>query len=316
MHRTNSKNFQTSGRAIGLAAASTTFDKKRFDRGILRFTEWGYPVQVDDRVYGKFRSFAGSDQDRAGVILSLLKDKNVGTIWCARGGYGATRLLELLDKGGAPALLRRDPKLLFGYSDVTALHLYWFKRAGLPSFHSPMPAGTAWPKAPARVQKLLQQALSGTLPIGKNSYTHSWNTKLLQKGKAAEGTLIGGNLTLLMNLIGTPWMPDLKGKILFLEDVAEPPYRVDRMLTHLHNAGALKGVKAVLLGDFEADVVYEKPDEKRYVKEIFRERFPKTLIVDKLPVGHGKLNDPLPLGVKVAVSTDGKITLLGQPVRA
>jgi muramoyltetrapeptide carboxypeptidase len=305
---------ESTTRAIGIAAVSSFFDKKRLERGLKRFSQWGYPVHVDDRIHERHRGLAGSDASRAAVLLSLLRDKNIGTVWCARGGFGATRLLKMLDEAGAPGLLKRDPKLLFGYSDVTALHLYWHKRAGLPSFHSPMPAGTAWQKLPSRVDKQLQLALRGELPIGRESYTHAWNTKVLQGGKNVAGVLLGGNLTLLMNLIGTPWMPDLRGKILFLEDIAEAPYRVDRMLTHLENAGALAGLKAVLLGDFDADVVFETPAERKYTKEIFRERFKKIPVIYNLPVGHGEKNEVLPLGVRVGVSSSGRITLLEQPV--
>ena len=121
-----------------------------------------------------------------------------------------------------------------------------------------------------------------------------------------------------MDLIGTPWQPDLRGAILFLEDCAERPYQVDRMLTHLANAGMLKGLRGVLLGDFETDVVYKEKGERKYWKELFLERFAplKVPVLEKLPVGHGRENEPLPLGVKAAISKTGRLLLLEQPIEA
>lgn len=313
MRRTISKE-NTASRWVGIAATSTLIDGKLFASGLERFAKWGVPVRVDERVQKRFRSFAGDDENRAEGFLSLLRDRNVGTIWCARGGYGATRLLSRLDKARAPALLRRDPKLLVGFSDVTALHLYVHQRTGLPSLHAPMPATPSWQKLTPRTDRLLRQTLSGALPIGRESHTRDWNTRFLSRAQAAEGVILGGNLTLLVNLIGTPWQPDLRGALLFLEDCAEAPYRVDRMLAHLENAGMLKGIRGILLGDFEADVAYREPKEKTYWKEIFLERFAHVPVLTKLPVGHGKKNEPLPLGVKAAIGRDGKLSLLARPV--
>jgi muramoyltetrapeptide carboxypeptidase len=251
-------------------------------------------------------------------LLRLLRDPSVGTIWCARGGYGSTRLLQRLDKGGAPKLMARDPKLLLGYSDVTGLHLYFYHHLKMPSVHCPMPANHSWQRMPPRVDKILQQILKGQLPLGNASHTAKWKLKLLHgTGKRAEGVILGGNLTLLVNMIGTPWQPDLKGALLFIEDIGEAPYRVDRMLAHLENAGMLKGLRGVLLGDFEKDVVYREPAERRYWKEIFLERFGHLNIpvLTGLPVGHGKRNEPLPLGVKAEITANGRLLLLEQPVK-
>lgn len=313
MRRTISKEG-TASRWVGIAASSTLIDAKIFAAGLERFARWQLPVCFDERIHERFRSFAGNDENRAASLLSLLRERNIGTIWCARGGYGATRILSRLDKAGAPNLLRRDPKLLVGFSDVTALHLYFYKAAGLPSLHAPMPATPSWQKLPARVDRILQQTLTGSLPIGRKSHSKDWNTKFLGRNRKAEGVILGGNLSLIVNLIGTPWQPDLRGALLFLEDCAEAPYRVDRMLAHLENAGMLKEIRGVLLGDFEADVVYREPGEKKYWKEIFRERFSRVPVLMNLPVGHGKKNEPLPLGVKAAIGSDGKLTLLERPV--
>ena len=302
--------------SIGISSPATLVDKARLQAGLHTFSCWQIPVQVDDRVFWQNRYFAGADQDRAHLLYDLVRDPQIGTIWSARGGYGATRILPLLDKMQLPKLLRKNPKLMVGFSDVTALHFYFFQKAGLPSLHAPMPGTMAWSKMTAKTKHILLSLLQGRAPIGKKSYTLDWKTKFL-KGRegGAKGIILGGNLTLLVNLIGTPWQPDLRGSLLFLEDCAEAPYRVDRMLAHLENAGMLKGVRGILLGDFASDVVYREPKEKTYWAELFRERF-QIPVLTNLPVGHIKGNQPLPLGVPGEIRRDGKLVLWGQPVVA
>jgi muramoyltetrapeptide carboxypeptidase len=306
-------------RMMGIAAASSVVNVTNLEKSVGRFARWGVPVCVADQVRSTFRTFAGTDDLRAGALNNFARDPLIGTIWCARGGYGSTRLLPLLDKWKTAEALRKDPKLLIGFSDVTGLHLYFYKKLGLPTLHAPMPGTPSFAKLKPRVDKLLRETLAGKLKLGKKSYTSDWKSKaLISQKRDHEGVIVGGNLTLLVNMIGTPWQPDLKDTFLFLEDCAEQPYRVDRMLTQLHNAGMLKGLRGVLLGDFEADVVYKEPVEKTYWKEIFLERFEPLGIpvLENLPVGHGKHNDPLPLGVKAVITKNGKLLLLEQPVRA
>lgn len=310
--RRNKAKIQYADRGIGIATASTAIDPKLLKQGLPRFARWGIPVRVDDDTHSHFRYFAGTDEVRAATFARLVRDPSLGTIWCARGGYGAARILPLLDKFGVDKALRRDPKLLIGYSDVTALHFY-FGALGLPSVHAPMPATSSWQKMKPGTDKILRATLAGELATGKKSHTAAWKTKVIHRG-AAEGIIRGGNLTLLTSLAGTPYQPDLRGCILFLEDCAELPYRVDRMLTQLHQAGVFRGLRGVLLGDFEADVVYREAREKKYWPEIFAERFAGIPVLGNLPVGHGAQNEPLPLGVKAAIS-GGKLILLDQPVQ-
>lgn len=304
-------------RWIGVAAASTLINPDLLHRALPRFARWGYAVRTDDSITETFRYFAGPDKNRVDSFMRLLGDPSVGTIWCARGGYGATRLLSMLDEAAAPKAMANDPKLLLGFSDATALHLYFYHHNKIPSVHAQMPATAKWMKMSKTADRTLQAILAGKMATGRKSHTADWKLKSLAKG-SAEGVILGGNLTLLVNLIGTPWQTDLKGAILFIEDCGEAPYRVDRMLTQLENAGMLKGLAGVLLGDFEADVIYREPAERKYWKDIFEERFTKRGIpvLANLPVGHGKKNEPLPLGVKAQITRDGKLLLLEQPVKA
>jgi muramoyltetrapeptide carboxypeptidase len=209
--------------------------------------------------------------------------------------------------------MAKDPKLLFGFSDATALHLYFYHHLKLPSVHSPMPASAKWAAMSRSAERVLRSILAGLMPTGKRSHSATWPVKPIGRKQSAGGVILGGNLTLLANFIGTPWQPDLNGKILFLEDCGEAPYRVDRMLTQLDNAGMLKGLKGVLLGDFEADVVYRNRKERTYWKEIFLERFSHLPVLADLPVGHGKRNEPLPLGLNAEITKSGKLLLLERP---
>ncbi len=306
-------------RIVGIAAASWAVDQKNLKKSLDRFARWGLPVCVAEQVHSQHRYFAGLDEERARALDAFARDPYIGTIWCARGGYGSARLLPLLDKWKTAAALRRDPKLLIGYSDVTALHLYFFHKLGLPSLHATMPGTPRFSSLTPRMDKLLRATLAGKLDLGKKSFTSEWKTKnLIPAKRDTEGVILGGNLSLVASMVGTPWQPELSGKFLFLEDCGERPYRVDRMLSQLANAGMFRGLRGVLLGDFETDVEYKEKAEKKYWKEIFHERFAPLGIpvLDGLPVGHGKDNDPLPLGVRAAITKKGKLLLLGQPVKA
>ncbi len=294
-------------RWIQVVAASTLINEELLVAGLPRFAGWGFPVITDELLTKQYRYFAGTDEERAQAVIRALKNSAVGALWCARGGYGSTRLFSLLDKLGAPKLLRQDPKLVLGFSDATGLQLYAYHHAKVPYVHCQMPATPSWQRMTPSAQRVLHSILVGKMATGKNSHTAHWKTKVVQASRAARGTLIGGNLT--------PWQPDLNGCILFIEDCGELPYRVDRMLTQLANAGMLKGLRGVLLGDFEADVKYREPKERKYWKDIFAERFCDRGIpvIAGLPVGHGKKNEPLPLGVLAEITKTGKILLLNSP---
>lgn len=310
------KNFfpYPNDRWIGVVAASTLIDKKLLLNGLKLFSQWGYVSIYHESIFQKFRSMAGSDEIRAKNIEALVKNKNVGTLWFARGGYGATRLLSILEQKKVASFLKKDPKLLIGFSDVTALHLYFYQKLGLPSLHAPMPATKRWATLSTKTKGLLRSFIDGSFDPKKNPYTESWNTKLVKPIKSdREGILLGGNLSLIASLVGTPYLPNFKNAILFLEDCGEAPYRVDRMLTQLSSAGILKNLQGVVLGDFEADVMYTNPKiEKSYWKPTLRERFLdyNIPVLENVPVGHGKYNEPLPLGIRVSIQKNGTLKIL------
>jgi muramoyltetrapeptide carboxypeptidase len=304
-------------RWVSVVAPSTLIREELLEEGLARFAHWGFPVTTDDGLKKQFRYFAGKDTERAAAVIAAVKNPGVGTIWCARGGYGSTRILSILDSQKAPSQMKKDPKLLLGFSDATGLQLYFHHHLCLPYIHCQMPATPSWQRMTRSAHAILHKILSGKMEIGSHSHTAKWKTKPLQLiGKSSQGKLMGGNLTLLVNMIGTPWQPNLKGCILFIEDCGELPYRVDRMLTQLENAGMLKDLKGVLLGDFEADVKYREPAERKYWKDIFKERFCDRgyPVISALPCGHGKKNEPLPLGIRGEITKSGKLLLLERPV--
>lgn len=296
---------------IGITAPSSPVDPATLKKNLLALSRWGFPVQIDDAVYGKHRYLAGPDDKRAAGLVRLFRDPHVNVIWCARGGYGLTRILPSLWK--EKKFLQDRKKLLLGFSDVTALHAM-YDRLGLPSIHAPMPGTTSWKKLSSSSKKTLEKILSGEFEWGNKSHSLRWKTKFFPGAprREARGVVKGGNLSLLHALVGTPWQLDLRGSLLFLEDCAENPYRVDRMLTNLVQSGALRGVRGILLGDFESDVVYAKPEEKKYWKGMFQETLlPLNVpVLFDLPVGHGNKNEPLPLGIEARIRKDGKLEYL------
>ena len=216
-------------------APSSPFDRQRFDRG-LPLLEARYRVELAPHLFEKRGFLAGTDRERLSDLESALAAPEVAALVAARGGYGATRLLPEL----TVEQVQRAAKWLVGFSDLTALHGLW-ARAGLCSIHGAMVA-SLW-EGPDDLRAEWFGLLEGAAPQGFSGLEG------VREGRA-QGRLFGGNLTVLAALVGTPYLPSLAGTVLALEDVTERPYRVDRMLTTMRQAGALEGVQAVLLGQF------------------------------------------------------------------
>jgi muramoyltetrapeptide carboxypeptidase len=198
-------------------------------------------------VLGRHGYLANTDEKRAADVNAMFADPDVRAIFAVRGGWGSARLLPYLDW----KLIRANPKLLIGFSDITALHMAIAAHGGFTTIHGPN-GGSAWGKA--SVEHFKAVAFDGATPTLTNPdagedrlVQRRWRTQAIGQGKA-RGRLLGGNLTVLTALAGTPWLPDFKGAILFLEDVDEAEYRIDRMLTQLGQAGVLSGLSGVVFG--------------------------------------------------------------------
>lgn len=208
----------------------------------------GFKVKTGEHYASRYGHLAGSDAARAGDLNAMFADDEVKAIVCLRGGSGAARLLPLLDY----AMIRARPKVLLGYSDITALHNAILAQAGLVTFHGPIGAGS-WNRFNVdqfrRVffDRALMQYRNPS-DAGDELVPRKHRTLTITGGKA-RGELIGGNLTVLTGLAGSPYLPDFRGKILFLEDVEEAPYRIDRMLTTLKLMGALDAIAGFIFGE-------------------------------------------------------------------
>jgi muramoyltetrapeptide carboxypeptidase len=191
--------------------------------------------------------FAGEDADRAKDVNAMFRDKSVSAVLAVRGGWGSARILPFLDY----AAIRANPKPLIGYSDITALHLAIFAKSGLVAFHGPNGASAWGELSLATFKPLLFEAATPHYvnPVAAEDRLSQrlWRTQTITSGRA-RGRLVGGNLTVMTALVGTPYFPDLDGAILFLEDIGEAIYRVDRMLTQLGQAGALARLAGVIFG--------------------------------------------------------------------
>ena len=231
---------------------------------------------------------AGDDTLRLADLHAALADDTVRAIFCLRGGYGCTRLLERIDA----ELVRRSAKPIVGYSDITALHAVW-QRAGLASVHAPMPTSDlvlegAEPDVQALFALLMQPLPAGHDPA-PTLLPGTWHVE----GRAS-GPLVGGNLSLVAALLGTPWQIDMRAAIVFLEDVSEALYRVDRMLVQLRQAGELQAAAGFVLGSFTED---EDPTP------VLREHLAGLgqPVLSGWPAGHGQPNRPLLLGARVTL---------------
>ncbi len=246
---------------------------------------------------------AATDVQRAKDINDAFADPGIDGIWCIRGGYGAHRLQPLLDA----EMIRRNPKWFGGYSDITALHLFLNQVCGMETYHCTMPSTE--PDPDAYTLSYLKQALFGYLD-GTLTYPKGHKAKTLVHGEA-EGILCGGNLSLIVTSIGTPWEIDTKGKILFLEDIGEKTYRVDSMLTQLRNAGKFEDCTGILLGAW-TDCEPEIPERTLLLDDIFRQLIlpaGKPTIMD-IPCGHCTTTAALPMGRMCRLDTAGAAVIL------
>lgn len=277
------------GARLAAVAPSGPFDRDAFEAGVAWLRE-RYEVVFDDRIFTRHGYLAGSDERRLAELAAAIEDPAVDAILCARGGFGATRLLPRL----SVAAIREANKLIVGFSDATALHATW-ARAGVRSLHAPMIAALG--RAPDSIRRLWIATLEGeSTPLSRQLTIVSGGTR--------PGRLFGGNLAVLHSLLGTPYAPPLDDVILVLEDVGERPYRIDRMLTSLRQAGWFDRVAGVVLGAFTEG--QPGPDGVA-VEEVLRSHFAGSPfpVVEGLEAGHIDDNLPLPFGA--AATIDGAL---------
>ncbi|MEV4065404.1 S66 peptidase family protein [Nonomuraea dietziae] len=272
------------GDTVAIVSPSGPANATLLARGVRLLEGLGLKVVLGEHVLDREGFLAGSDADRAADLQAVWCDPAVSAVFCSRGGYGAARLLDLLDWA---AMREAGPKVLLGSSDITALHHVVATELGLPTLHGPMPACDAvtdpvtWDN--------LQAALFGQAPPVTGD-------TVLREGRA-EGVLAGGNLSLLASLCGTRHQPSFAGRLVLLEDIAEHPYRIDRMLTQLLQSGVFDGVRGIALGSW-VDCGDPLP--------VLAERLLplEVPVIAGLPVGHGTPQWSVWLGALGVIDTE------------
>jgi muramoyltetrapeptide carboxypeptidase len=306
------------GQTIGVIAPSAAANEPERLRFALETVEsLGFRVRPGAHLFDRDGYLAGADAARAADLNVMFADDSVDAVWCARGGYGASRILPLLDY----ARMRAKPKALLGYSDITALHMALHTQAGLVSFHGPVAWRALTPYTLGELQRVVFSPeaplrLGAPPPFEPQPGQVEWENRVttLHSGRA-RGPLLGGNLCLMAHLVGTPYFPDLRGAILFLEDVDEPHYRIDRMLTQLWLAGALAGLAGIVFGKFTEGGPSASFVQNRVLEDILGERCQALKIpaVAGLMIGHVENQTTVPVGCLAELDADARTLTLLEP---
>lgn len=283
-----------------------------------RLEKAGYKVIIPEGIENRKQNYlGGTDEQRADEINRFLRDPKVRGIFPVRGGYGLTRIIDRLDY----AALRKDPKVITGYSDLTALHLAVAREARVVTFHSPMPMRDLWqedkPEYAFAARSFRRAVFADQYPKGETGFPIAVpgdRRPVTLVGGKARGRLLGGNLTLICSTLGTPYAIQPRKAILFIEDVNEAPYRIDRSLSQLRLAGALDSLAGVVVGSFTS----KEPTDAGEIDRVLREYFGKVKVpvLMNFPVGHTPHNATLPHGGLMELDADKReLRVLENPVK-
>ncbi|MGG3885468.1 S66 peptidase family protein [Brevibacillus panacihumi] len=294
------------GDTIGIIATSSPVDQELLPKAIAEVEALGYKVKVGETCKQSYGGYlAGTPEQRADGLNAMFADDEVDGILCLRGGYGAPQILPLLDYD----CIAQNPKLFVGYSDITALHTVFGQNANLATLHGPMAASDLAHGLDDWSKSYLIRALSEPEPLGDLINPPGEEIVCMVEG-CASGPVVGGNLTLVAALMGTPYQLDTRGKLLFLEEIDEEPYRVDRMLTQLALGGVFEDCAGVILGTWTN--CEPKKREGFSVWDVVQNivvPYEKPTIWN-IQIGHGAVNMALPFGVEATLdATAGKLTI-------
>ena len=308
------------GDTIAFCAPSGFLDSVRMSLAKTRLEEKGFHIIREDSIYRRWGYLAGTDVQRASELMSYFKDKSVRAIFPGTGGYGSTRILSMLDYD----IIKSNPKIFIGFSDITALHIAFNQLANLITFHTPNPMyGLGSKKGLDPISELyfwslLMNSNDYTYEIPFDLYGDSLKVQTMVPG-IASGKLVGGNLSLICSTMGSVYEAKTMGSILFIEDVGEAPYRIDRYLSELKLAGKLDLVNGIIIGRFSRRET-EAPDRSTdfQMHQVFQQYFSKMKVpvIFNFPSGHGSKNVSLPLGCIVEINTDDEIfKVLESPIK-
>jgi muramoyltetrapeptide carboxypeptidase len=255
---------------------------------------------IDKAVFAKTGFLAGSDDERAELFVKAFATETVEAVWTARGGYGALRLLEKLDE--SIDTIKANPKLFIGFSDVTVIHSWLIEKCGFVTVHGPNVTTLS------KIDRYSKAQIFDLLTGKDRAFSiFSKNIRTINPGKA-KGIVKGGNLATLVSLLGTPYEPDFKDSILFIEDVGEVPYRVDRLVTQMRLAGKFNGIKGLVLGEFSYREF--RPPAEKYVNAnaiVESMKLDKSVpVISNFPAGHGQQNMAFLLGAVAVLDTESR----------
>lgn len=303
------------GDTIGLIAPAGYVSESALEESVSNIESLGFNPYYTDKIKSKYGYLAGSDENRADDLNHMFENDKVDGIFCVRGGYGVARMMGQINYDA----IRSNPKVLVGYSDITALHYAIYSQTGLVTFHGPVATSTFNEFSVDNLVKTIMNPQEKTVfsPADDSERGSDFNTYTIREGKVS-GELIGGNLSIVVTFLGTKYDVDYKNKILYLEEIDEKPYRVDRMLTHLYQAGKLEEVAGIALG------VFRKCDSKTGSAQGEQSLSLKEVLYDKLyslgiPViyglsfGHIENKYTIPFGINAELDVQNQTLMLMEP---
>ncbi|SET65664.1 muramoyltetrapeptide carboxypeptidase [Oceanobacillus limi] len=284
------------GDTIAVIAPAGPVDKERLDKGVSFLKEKGLYVELGKHVKAVHGYLAGRDEERLADFHQMVADPMIKGIIFARGGYGAGRIAADIDY----ELIRANPKIIWGYSDITYLHTAVRQQTGLVTFHGPMPASDI---ASEEFDALSAKGFDQLFRETELCYREEISPLQVLNGGVATGPLVGGNLSLIISTLGTRYEIDTRGKLLFIEDIDEVPYRIDGMLNQLKLAGKLEHAAGIVVGDFAKAVPKKEPSLS--LQEVFEHYFGKLTcpVMSGFKIGHCYPHIAIPLGAKATLNT-------------
>ena len=302
------------GDTIGLIAPGSYITQKQLDESIMNIEDLGYNVKYKPAILDQYGYLAGNDSVRLDDLHSMIQDEEVKAIVSVRGGYGCARLLPFLDY----ELIKNNPKIIIGYSDITSLLYGIYKKTGLVCFHGPVATSTFNKYSVEHFENILTQTKQKY--VMQNLPEDDSQIKVIKEG-IAKGELVGGNLSIVVSMIGTEYDIDSEGKIIFLEEIGEEPYRIDRMLTQMKQSGKFKNCAGVALGIFRnCDVNLTDPEFENSLtlEQVLQDRLGDlgVPVIYGLSFGHITNKFTLPFGIEAELDTHThKLTLLENSVQ-
>jgi len=301
----------THGGKIGIIAPAFPPNSEKLRKGIDYLLGLGYELELGDSLTARHGYFAGEDHVRLDDLHRMFADASVDAIICARGGWGGLRMLDKIDYD----LIEKNPKALVGYSDVTTLQLAIWHKTKLPSFSGPMVAV----EMGSGILPFTSDNFWGQIHNKESEFTFDFSApeiEIWNKGQA-QGVLLGGCLSMVAHQLGTPYSPDYNGSILFLEDIDEVPFKIDRYLAQLKQAGVFEQINGLILGDF-IDCVDENKERNSFsLSEVLDEYFAQAPypVIFNFPYGHGMKKVSMPIGVETKLDSEKQLLTLQNPFK-